>query len=218
MTCADVPLNLAPGQVSGADIEFAAGRLLHRDEHALARPFITGIGQERQVLQVGPGPGRTSSRAAVRSWVLPGSTPLTHSGTPPGAASACTFPAGAWACRNTTRRSLCLSCWSSSPCNGRRRPACRPGSGTEVSAQRRPCPGLRGAWVLSRRAPRRPRPCTGRRWPGRSRSRRQGDLDSAHRKRAADRHDPEFLLVLVDEMADQLCRGSYSRAKKPSPP
>ena len=31
------------------------------------------------------------------SWVLPGSTSETHSGTPPGAASACTFPAGAWA-------------------------------------------------------------------------------------------------------------------------
>jgi hypothetical protein len=29
--------------------------------------------------------------------VLPGSTSLTHSGTPPGAASACTFPAGSCA-------------------------------------------------------------------------------------------------------------------------
>ena len=43
------------------------------------------------------GPGGTSSGAAVRSWVLPGSTPETHSGTPPGAASACTFPAGSCA-------------------------------------------------------------------------------------------------------------------------
>src|SRR5260370_3432291 len=45
----------------------------------------------------GRAPGRTSSRAAVRSWVLPGSTSETHSGTPPGAASACTFPAGSCA-------------------------------------------------------------------------------------------------------------------------
>src|SRR5260370_4377983 len=41
--------------------------------------------------------GRTSSRAAVRSWVLPGSTSETHSGIPRGAASACTFPAGSCA-------------------------------------------------------------------------------------------------------------------------
>src|SRR6266581_7307524 len=41
--------------------------------------------------------GRTSSRAAVRSWVLPGSTSETHSGTPRGAARACTFPACSWA-------------------------------------------------------------------------------------------------------------------------
>src|SRR5882724_3874299 len=43
----------------------------------------------------------------------------------------------------------------------------------------------------------------------------RGDLDPVHRKRAADRHDPELLLLLVDEMTDQLCRGSYSRAEKP---
>jgi len=37
------------------DIEFAAGRLFHRDVHARAGPFIAGIGQERQVFEVGPG-------------------------------------------------------------------------------------------------------------------------------------------------------------------
>src|SRR5712692_7669436 len=42
----------------------------------------------------------------------------------------------------------------------------------------------------------------------------RGDLDPVQRKRTADRHDPEFL-NLADEVADQLCRGSYSRAKKP---
>src|SRR5260370_26641757 len=43
------------------------------------------------------GNGARSSRATVRSWVLPVSASETHSGTPPGAARACTFPAGSWA-------------------------------------------------------------------------------------------------------------------------
>ena len=42
-----------------------------------------------QALQL-PGRGRLGP-------VLPGSTPETHSGTPPGAVSACTFPAGSCA-------------------------------------------------------------------------------------------------------------------------
>ena len=37
------------------DIEFAAARFPHRDVHARAGPFKTGISQERQVLEVGPG-------------------------------------------------------------------------------------------------------------------------------------------------------------------
>ncbi len=40
------------------NIQFAAGRLFHRDEHARAGPFVAGIGQDRQVFQVGAGPGQ----------------------------------------------------------------------------------------------------------------------------------------------------------------
>src|SRR6266702_5115712 len=40
---------------SRIDIEFAAARFLHRDVHARAGPFKTGISQDRQVLEVGPG-------------------------------------------------------------------------------------------------------------------------------------------------------------------
>jgi hypothetical protein len=72
-------------------------------------------------------------------------------------------------CRSATYRSPCPSYWSSCPRTGRRRRACRPGSGREVPAQR-PRPGSRAAWGPSRRVPRRPRPCTGTRWPGRSRN------------------------------------------------
>src|SRR5690348_6704137 len=38
-----------------AGIEFAAGGFSHRDMHARASALVAGIGQERQVLQVGPG-------------------------------------------------------------------------------------------------------------------------------------------------------------------
>ena len=79
------------------DVEFAAGGLLHRDVDARAGPFVTGIGEDGQVLEVGTGLGQDRSRAAVRSWALPGGTSETHSGTPPGAVRACTFPAGSWA-------------------------------------------------------------------------------------------------------------------------
>ena len=78
--------------------DVAAGRLFHRDVHARAGAFVTGIGQERQVLQVWPRPrGSTSSRAAVRSWVLPGSTSEPHSGTPPRGGQGLRVPAGSWA-------------------------------------------------------------------------------------------------------------------------
>ena len=40
------------------DIEVAAGWLFHRDVHARAGPFISGIGEDRQVLQVRPGFGQ----------------------------------------------------------------------------------------------------------------------------------------------------------------
>ena len=40
------------------DVEFAAGWLFHRDVHAHAGPFISGIGKDGQVLQVGPGLGQ----------------------------------------------------------------------------------------------------------------------------------------------------------------
>jgi hypothetical protein len=35
-----------------------------------------------------------------------------------------------------------------------------------------------------------------------------------HRQRTADRHDPELFFLLINEMADKLCRGSHCRAKK----
>jgi hypothetical protein len=37
------------------DIEFAAGWLSHRVVHASAGPFVSGIGEDGQVLQVRPG-------------------------------------------------------------------------------------------------------------------------------------------------------------------
>ncbi len=42
------------------------------------------------------GAGRTSSRAAVRSWVEPGRTSETHRGKPPGSQMTCTLPPKAW--------------------------------------------------------------------------------------------------------------------------
>jgi hypothetical protein len=40
----------------GVRVEFpAAGGLFHRDMHADAGAFVPGIGQDRQVFQVGPG-------------------------------------------------------------------------------------------------------------------------------------------------------------------
>ena len=42
----------------GIDIEFAAARFPHRHVDARAGPFIAGIGEEGQVLQVGAGPGQ----------------------------------------------------------------------------------------------------------------------------------------------------------------
>ena len=42
----------------------------------------------------------------------------------------------------------------------------------------------------------------------------RGDLHAVHGQCAADRYDPELLAMLVDELADQRCRGSHSRAKK----
>ena len=76
-------------------VQLAAGRFLHRDVHACVGAFITGIGQERQVLKVRPclrqhvlaGGGQVVG-------VLPGSTSETHGGTPRGADSAWTFPPG----------------------------------------------------------------------------------------------------------------------------
>ena len=55
------------------DIEFAAGGFFHRDVHARAGPFIAGIGEDGQVLQVGPGlragraRGRRSGRGCCRA-------------------------------------------------------------------------------------------------------------------------------------------------------
>ena len=76
------------------DIEFAAGWLFHRDVHARAGPFVSGIGEDGQVLQVRPGFGQDELASGGQVVGVPGSTPETHSGTPRGAASACTFPAG----------------------------------------------------------------------------------------------------------------------------
>jgi len=82
------------------------------------------IGPElRIVSQLGP--ARTPSRAAVRPWVLPRSTPPTYSGMPPGAASSWTFPRLVHApCLSSTCQSPCLSGWSSCPRTGRRSPRC----------------------------------------------------------------------------------------------
>src|SRR6185437_2864197 len=76
------------------DVEFAAGGPFHRDEHARAGPFIAGIGEYRQVPEIGPGSGQDELAGGGQVRALPGSTSETRSGTPPGAASACTFPAG----------------------------------------------------------------------------------------------------------------------------
>ena len=77
-------------------VEFLSpGRLFHRDVHPGTGAFVPGIGQERQFPQVGPGlrQDKLAGRGQV-TRVLPGSTSETHSGTPRGAARACTFPAG----------------------------------------------------------------------------------------------------------------------------
>ena len=69
-------------------------RAFSLDMDSRASALVAGVGEDRELFQVGPGPrGRTSSRAAVTSWVLPGSTSQTHSGMPQGAASAWTMPA-----------------------------------------------------------------------------------------------------------------------------
>ena len=43
---------------SRVNVEFAAGWLFHRDVHARAGPFISGIGEDGQVFEVGPGFGQ----------------------------------------------------------------------------------------------------------------------------------------------------------------
>src|SRR5262249_6845485 len=43
----------------------------------------------------------------------------------------------------------------------------------------------------------------------------RGDLHTMDGQRPTDRYDPISLLVLVDELTDQRCRGSHFRAKKP---
>jgi len=42
----------------------------------------------------------------------------------------------------------------------------------------------------------------------------RGDLQTVHGPCPADRYDPEPVAVLVDELTDQRCSGSHSRAKK----
>ena len=100
--------SLAPGQPIVAAIPLRqSGRCYDPDgweqvnafyvEHARAGSLVAGIGQDRQLLQIRA--GLRQDELAGRGQVVgaAGNTPDTHSGTPPGAASACTFPAGSWA-------------------------------------------------------------------------------------------------------------------------
>jgi hypothetical protein len=55
---------------SRVDAGFAAARLLHRDVHARAGPFVAGTGEDRQVLREGPGPraGRARGRRSGHGY------------------------------------------------------------------------------------------------------------------------------------------------------
>jgi hypothetical protein len=61
--------------------------------------------------------------------------------------------------------------------------------------------------------PRRPAPAATAAGTG-APSTSSGDLDAVRGQHAADRHDPETVLLGVDELTDQRCSGSCSRAKK----
>ena len=88
---------------------------------------------------------------------------------PPRAARACTFPAGSCALPEYHLSISLPFLLDFCPRTGRRRSGCRPGSGRKAPAQW-PCREPRAGWDPALRGPRRPRPCTGRRWPERSRS------------------------------------------------